>query len=119
MKPQIKADSIKIEDLTGDIRIIAEHCGIDTAISLITKIGGMEVYVPKSNSVPAIREAYILAVISKLPSHLNPAKSIALELSLSVPTVQKDLAKLAEEGKVPKRYLKPIKNPEQDTNLFG
>lgn len=38
---------VTIDDLSGDIRIVAELCGLDVAVRLIQKMGGTQPSVPR------------------------------------------------------------------------
>ena len=50
------------EDLEGDIALVAEQCGIDVAVTLVMKVGGTQLSVPKyalkRAAIRFIRERY-------------------------------------------------------------
>ena len=40
-------DEIEYEDLTDDLMIMAEHCGIDAVRQLLRELPGMSFYIPR------------------------------------------------------------------------
>jgi len=42
-------EQISIEDMpSDDMKLVAKHCGVDVAIKIMQKMGGLGIYVPKN-----------------------------------------------------------------------
>ncbi|MDQ7799539.1 MAG: Mor transcription activator family protein [Candidatus Edwardsbacteria bacterium] len=38
---------VKLEDMpNGDMKMVAEYCGVDTAVQLMSQMGGLTIYIP-------------------------------------------------------------------------
>lgn len=52
---------LKPEELPGDLQLVAQECGIDVAIRLAEKMGGVSIYIRPIDSLLAQKkEAYII-----------------------------------------------------------
>ncbi len=49
-------ETIKPEDLPGDLQLVASECGVDLAINLAEKMGGSKIYVNPLESVLAAKK---------------------------------------------------------------
>jgi len=49
-------EGLSPDDLPGDLQIIAQECGMDVAVSLAEKLGGMKLYIPQPNVVTLERK---------------------------------------------------------------
>lgn len=65
------------EDLDGDIALVAEQCGLDVAVRLVTRVGGTQLSVPKY--------AFKRAAIRFVREHYdgNNAKMLALATGMT------------------------------------
>ena len=60
MKLPAWAEGITVDNFTGDLHLVAQECGVETALVLAEKIGGMYVYVKKSDELlMPIKKSYI------------------------------------------------------------
>lgn len=41
-------DEIEMDDLNGDLRDIAEQCGLDVAVQIMKKFGGAQLSIPRT-----------------------------------------------------------------------
>lgn len=73
-------DQIEINDLTGDMRDIAEQCGLDVAIQIMKKFGGAQLSIPRTAHYGFARRF--------IQSHKNYHRNtLALMLDMSRTTV--------------------------------
>ena len=70
-------DHIDIDDLTEDLQLIAEICGMEAIRNLLRHYSGLNIYVPKISRL----DRFILKYIGKNRS--RPIKQLALELKIS------------------------------------
>ena len=73
---------VKIEDLTEPMKLVAETCGIETAIKLIDSLGGLEIIIPQAQSLSGAVNRYILKHITQSP------QKIAYDLRMSESSVK-------------------------------
>lgn len=59
-KPDI-FDQINEDDLSNDLRMIAEICGIEAVRKMIRELNGLSFYIPKIASLPAFILRYMLS----------------------------------------------------------
>lgn len=72
-------DGLKPEDLPGDLQLVAHECGLDVAIKLAEKMGGVGIYIrPVDSLIAKKKEEYI-------KKHFNGAnhKELAIATGLS------------------------------------
>ena len=67
------------EDLTVDLQLICDICGMEVVIKLIENLGGLSIYVPKISHLDTLVHKYL----KKYPQ--KNYKEIARELSVSEP----------------------------------
>jgi Mor family transcriptional regulator len=96
-----KAD-ITLEDMpNNDLKLVAEHCGIAVAITLIENMGGLSIYIPgETFSFRKPMKRYI----AKTWDGKN-TKELARELGVSLKMIYKILQESSADGK--------LKNPNQ------
>jgi hypothetical protein len=70
-------DMIEPQDLTPDMRLIAEVCGIDNARKILRDLGGTSVYIPKITRLHSFVDRYMADNSGK------ERKDIARELGVS------------------------------------
>ncbi|MDX9790063.1 MAG: hypothetical protein WCZ17_02215 [Candidatus Kapaibacterium sp.] len=70
-------NDVEYEDLTPDIRLIADVCGMDTVRKMLQHLSGMQFYIPKITSFQTFIRRYIKQNSSR------SFKEIALELCVS------------------------------------
>lgn len=75
--------SIKIEDLPGDVRWIAESLGVETTVRLILEFSGICLYIPKS------AKRLLLQRYVQLAYDGTNTKRLAVELDVSDNTIQR------------------------------
>ncbi|MGB9771852.1 MAG: Mor transcription activator family protein [Candidatus Kapaibacteriota bacterium] len=74
---------VEIEDLTEDLKLIANSCGIDTVRILLRYCSGMSIYIPKIARLERFIERYIKENSSK------NFKQIASELGVTEQFIKK------------------------------
>ncbi|ROL56277.1 hypothetical protein D9V84_08900 [Bacteroidetes/Chlorobi group bacterium Naka2016] len=50
---------VEVEDLTDDLKLVANACGIETARNLLRHCAGMSIYIPKIARLDKFIERYI------------------------------------------------------------
>lgn len=74
-------DDLKPEDMpTSDLKLVAETCGVETAIQLLEHMPGISIYIPKLERTDLVK-SYI---IKNFNGSTESAKRLALDLNLSV-----------------------------------
>lgn len=76
MKTEI-FEEIEFEDLTEDLKMLAEACGLETVRKILKHFGGLNFYIPKISRL----DKFILKYISKNKD--KSQKQIARELNVS------------------------------------
>lgn len=71
------------EDLTPDMRMVADICGLETVKILLINLGGIDIYIPKISKLDNFIRKYIEANFTKT------FKEIACELKVSVQFIKK------------------------------
>ncbi len=79
-------DMIEMEELTPDMRLIAEVCGEKAVRDLLRHLGGTQFYIPKMSKFDAFVLRYIKSNWDK------PIKLIAVELGVSEQHIRNKLA---------------------------
>ena len=87
-------NSLKMEDLSPEMELIAQLCGIEIVKQLIDSYGGLRFYVPKLSHNKDLVSRYINNNIST-----NNWK-LALELGVSISYVSKIKKKLLKEAEI-------------------
>jgi hypothetical protein len=68
-------DILEIEDLTPDLKLIADTCGLEPTKSLLRTLSGMYLYIPKISRLEPLIQRYIKIFPDKnykvLASELN------------------------------------------------
>ena len=73
---------ISIEDMpNGDLKMVAEICGMDVAVKLLKELGGINIYIPQ-NGLRAVMRRYV-----KKQFNGRNAKDLANELGISLTSV--------------------------------
>ncbi len=86
-----------IEDMPNqDMRLVAELCGLDVAISLLRNMSGVSIYIPKVES----NINFIRRFVKRFYNG-NNAKIIAIELDIGERLVYKIVNELREKGELP------------------
>jgi len=81
------------EDLPGDLRLVATHCGVDVALSLADKMGGVHLYITKAeNALMPRKKKYVVEHFTG-----NNHRDLALATGLSEREVYKILAATQED----------------------
>lgn len=77
---------ISEDDLTDDMKLIAESCGIDVARNLMLRLPGLRFYVPAPQRMTEVIFRFIMAdrKTRKMPYTEADQKRIALALNISV-----------------------------------
>ncbi len=70
-------EQIEFDDLTEDLKMLADGCGIDTVRNLLRYFGGINFYIPKISRL----DGFILKYISR--NREKSQKQIACELNVS------------------------------------
>ena len=70
---------ISKEDLTIDLKLVLDICGMETVIKMINNLGGLSIYIPKISHLDTLVKKYI----KKNPE--KTLKEIAKELKVSEP----------------------------------
>ncbi|MDT3739752.1 MAG: hypothetical protein RO257_09645 [Candidatus Kapabacteria bacterium] len=70
-------DKIVYEDLTPDIRLLADACGLDSVRHILRHLGGLQFYIPKVTSF----ESFVLRHMKE--NYHKSIKEIARELDVS------------------------------------
>lgn len=73
---------IEIEDLSADMQVVAEACGIEVARILVEKCASLRIHIPKFAN---LRTSVVKAVESN--QHLRPTE-LARSLQVSLSTVE-------------------------------
>ena len=82
-------EDLKPEDLPGDLKIVAQGCGMDVALSLAEKMGGVQIYIrPVEKLVSRKKEEYVRKHFTG-----RNHKELAVATGYSVPWVYKILSK--------------------------
>lgn len=77
------ADHVSFEDLTDDMKLVAQSCGLEVARSLICNCPGIQLYVPRPENMSEVMRRYVRARIGeRLPTDAE-LKAIAIELGKS------------------------------------
>jgi DNA-binding CsgD family transcriptional regulator len=76
-------NEIEIEDLTPDLRLIAELIGLENVRNLIDNLSGINIYIPKISRLGSFIARYVKSNKSK------SIKQIARELTVSEQLVKK------------------------------
>lgn len=64
----------------NDLKLVAENCGVETAIKLLEHMPGISIYIPKPERTDLVKKY----IIKNFDGSTECAKRIALELGLSV-----------------------------------
>ncbi len=70
-------EQIEFEDLTEDLKMLAEACGLDTVRKMLKFFGGLNFYIPKISRL----DKFILKYLSQ--NKEKSQKQIARELNVS------------------------------------
>ncbi|MDD3149916.1 MAG: Mor transcription activator family protein [Candidatus Gastranaerophilales bacterium] len=85
---------IKPDDMpTDNLRLIADACGVETAVNLIENLAGISVYIPGS-ALTHLKTNYIK---KKYDGTRDCANRLALELGVSINYIYKILKTNSEE----------------------
>lgn len=85
---------IRPEDMPSEnLRLIADFCGVDTAINLMQNMAGINVYIPNT-ALTQLKARYIK---KKYDGTRDCANRLALELGVSINYIYKILKAPAEE----------------------
>jgi Mor family transcriptional regulator len=76
-------DLIAFEDLSPDMRLVAESCGMDVAITLIRNCPGISIYVPRADKMTALVRRYIQQRYEGRSIGEAEIKQLAIELQKS------------------------------------
>ncbi len=97
-------DDITIDDMpNNDMKMIAEQCGIETAIDLIDKFGGLAFYIPRE--ISSFRKAMVRYAKKNFDG--RNLRELALELGVAQKTVERMLRQEFEKGELrDKRQIK-------------
>lgn len=74
---------VEIEDLTDDLKLVANACGIETVRNLLRNCAGISIYVPKLARLDKFIRRYIKENSNK------PFKQIASELGVTEQFIKK------------------------------
>ena len=86
-------DMLEEADLVGNnMDIVVELCGFECAKTLIDKLGGLTIYIPKATSVDPLVKKYI-----RHYRHKKSSRTIALELNINEKTVKEKMNLLNTE----------------------
>ena len=77
IKNSLEELTITFEELPADLQFVADKCGIDTAMELLKKLQGTNIYVPKMSRLTNYVSRYIKHNIEK------KNKELANELGVS------------------------------------
>jgi len=89
---------LAIDDLSDDMKLIAQSCGLDVARSLMEKCPGVQIYIPRSEHIEALilREMHRRYGARKLTA--SEIKAMSIELRKSPAYVRKVAKKLKEQA---------------------
>jgi hypothetical protein len=85
-------DLIALEDLTSDLAMVAESCGLDLVRKLLRNFGGISFYIPKLSRL----ESFVMRYLDS--NKVKPNKEIAIELGVSE-TFLRDIRKKMKNSK--------------------
>lgn len=99
------SSEITIEDFKSDnMRLVAERCGPEVAISLLKEISGIQIYINEFSSEEGILKKYFERRLPELSSNPNFVKIIAIETRVNEKRARKLIQDLVEERKLPLRF---------------
>jgi len=82
------AELVELEDLTGDLRLIADNCGIDVARALLAGCSGVTLYIPSPSKMDEVMKRYIDKRLGRAPRGELEIKTLAVELDLSTSSMR-------------------------------
>ena len=77
------ADFLSFEDLSDDMKLVAQTCGLEVARSLIANCPGIQVYVPRPENIPEVVRRFINARTGGRQPSDSELKAMAIELGKS------------------------------------
>lgn len=80
--PQL-TDLISIDDLSADMRLIAQSCGLETAKKLIANCPGIQIYIPRPEHVEGLVKKLIVSRYGDRDLSDSEIKALAVELRKS------------------------------------
>ena len=80
---------VQPEDLTGDLKLICDTCGIDVVRSLLGNCAGVNIYIPSPKSMPDVLRRYVDERFGGRPPQGDlEFKLLAVELDISMSSVR-------------------------------
>lgn len=76
-------DHITIDDLTDDMKLIADSCGIEVARSLIANCPGLQIYIPRPEHMKGLVQKYMMERYSGKRISEREIKELSVELKKS------------------------------------
>jgi hypothetical protein len=83
MTQNVLAAHITFEDLSEDLQIVAQAAGLETAITLMIRCPGIQIYIPRPEAVPNVVRKYIRETYGERPLTDAEIKKLAIELGKS------------------------------------
>lgn len=83
-------DYLRYEDLPADLQVLADVVGLDALKELIIKLGGISLYIPKTQSLTALQDRYVA------DNKHRPVKVLMEETGLSQRSVYRKLREKRE-----------------------
>ncbi len=77
------ADHVSFEDLTDDMKLVAQSCGLEIARALIANCPGIQLYVPRPENMTQVMRRYVRSRIGERAPTDAEIKAIAIELGKS------------------------------------
>ena len=81
-------DLIEQDDLTGDLKLIADSCGMDVVRALLDSCSGVTFYIPNPSAMGNVVKRYIDQRFGRAPRGELEIKSLAVELGMSTSSVR-------------------------------
>lgn len=85
-------DVVSIDDLSEDMKMIAELCGMETAKALLQYCSGVQVYIPRLERIPGVMRKLIRERYGERPLTESEIKALAVEMRLSPSYLRKEFA---------------------------
>lgn len=77
------ADYVSFEDLSDDMKLVAQSCGLEVARALLCNCPGIQLYVPRPENMTEVMRRYVRSRIGERPPTDAEIKAIAVELGRS------------------------------------
>ncbi len=88
-------DGMTADDLPGDLRLVARECGVNIAIALAEKLGGINIYIRPLKSLESVRKKEFIAKHFDGTNHK--------ELAIATGYCEQQIYRILEEATQPKK----------------